>query len=328
MEDWNGIIGHRRQIDMLRRSVARGRGSHAYLLVGRPGLGKSLVSRVLARALLCEAADGAERPCGTCRSCLAEPDAHPDWRIVVPDGASIKIEQVREAQRDLPYRPAWGVRRVICFDPADAMTEQAQNSLLKSLEDPPRYAVFILVAHQIGGVLPTIRSRCTQVRFSGVPAAEIAGALQARGMEAETAELVAALAFGRPAVALHEDEAALRERREKVLGWTEHLRRGPAPLWHVGDALEGEKEEVEAYLDMLLLWYRDLLLASCGVPPEAWVNRDQAERVREEAENVSPAGAVAALEAILRLKEHLHRNAGFRLAVDVALARVRRGVLS
>lgn len=324
--DWHDIVGHRRQTDVLRRAAESGRAAHAYLFSGRAGLGKSTVAAVFARALLCEGPDDGPRPCGRCRSCRRRLEEHPDWFLIEPDGKRIRIEQVRAAQRELAYRPHWGRRKVYCFDPADTLTEEAQNSLLKSLEEPPEYAFFILVAHQLNGILPTIRSRCTHVRFQIVGADDIAKALEQRGHDPASARLVAGLAFGCPGVAFGQDQSELLARRNVILEWSRRLKFGPAAVWHVGEALEERKDDMEPFVDLLILWYRDLLLLVSGVGEEYLVNRDAIDALREQAAGVSPAGVVDAIQALMKLKQYVLRNANFRLAVDVALLDVHRGI--
>lgn len=324
--DWHDIVGHRRQIEVLRRAAESGRAAHAYLFSGREGLGKSSVAAVFAWALLCERTDAGPRPCGACRSCQRPLEEHPDWFLIEPDGKRIRIEQVRTAQRELAYRPHWGRRKVYCFNPADTMTEEAQNSLLKSLEEPPEYASFILVAHQLSGILPTVRSRCTHVRFQIVGTDDIAKALEERGHDAATARLVAGLAFGCPGIALGQDEADLQARRDVILEWSHRLKFGPAAVWHVGEAFEERKDDMEAFVDLLILWYRDILLLASGADEEHLVNRDAIEQLREQAAGVSPAGVADAIQALMKLKQHVLRNANFRLAVDVALLEVHRGI--
>lgn len=206
------------------------------------------------------------------------------------------------------------------------MTEEAQNSLLKSLEEPPEYAAFILVADQLSGILPTVRSRCTQVRFQAVGAGDITEALQERGHDAATAGMIAGLAFGSPGVALGQDEAALRAQRDVIMEWSNRLKHGPAAVWHVGEALEEHKDEIEALIDLLILWYRDVLLLAAGSAEEHVVNQDVIEQLRKEAAGVSPTGVANALQALMHLKRNLLRNANFRLAVDVTLVEVHKGL--
>lgn len=324
---WDDIIGHKRQIQVLRAGVLGRRIAHAYLFVGEPGLGKTTVADVLTRALLCEAEPEAIRPCGTCRSCRQSLDEHPDVFTIVPSGASIKIEQVRGIQRELLFSPVWGRQKVFRFSLADDLTEQAQNALLKSLEEPPAFASFILLSQHLHAVLSTVRSRCVHVRFGRVSTDEIAQALQKSGLDDKRAHMLAALSFGRPGMILNADVEAILERRERVIEWAEHLYRNPTAVWYVGEAMEKEREQAGLFIDMLIMWLRDVLLVCTGRSQMA-ANQDKLDMLSQSAQNVSPQGLSRAIQALLDLKEQWDANANFRLALDVALINIQRGLRS
>lgn len=325
--NWNDIIGHRRQVEVLRSVTARRRSAHAYLFAGEASVGKRTVAEVTARALLCEAAGGAERPCNACRSCRRALSDHPDYFSITPSGTSIKIEQIRDIQRELAFRPAWQQHKVICINLADDMTEQAQNALLKSLEEPPAFATFILLSESTQAVLPTIQSRCVPVRFGRVAERDIAAALVAKGYEPQRAKALAAISFGRPGMVFAAETEELVAQRERVLDWGKDLLRRPTAVWFVGEALERERQDAARYIDMLMLWLRDLLLIRTG-HIEAIVNQDRQDELVHYARKASPQGLLQAMRALLQLKQDWESNANFRLALDVALISIQRGLQS
>jgi DNA polymerase-3 subunit delta' len=324
---WDDIIGHKRQIQVLRAGLEARRTPHAYLFVGEPGVGKGSVADVYTRALTCNEPDAAERPCGRCTSCRVPLDRHPDVITVTPDGSSIRIDQVRAVQRRLLFRPDLGRSLVVRIDPADALTEQAQNALLKSLEEPPAYVTFILLSHHLHALLSTIRSRCVKLRFGRVKVQDIAEALVERGYDVERAKALAALSFGRPGSLAESDAEDVLARRQRIVEWGERLLTDRCAVWYVGEAVDKERDLAQDHIDMLILWLRDVLLVRTG-RQEAVTNQDLLDRLRQSARNASPSGLTEAIEALMQLKEHWNANANFRLALDVALIKAQRGLRS
>jgi DNA polymerase-3 subunit delta' len=168
------IVGHARVSETLGRALAHRAVHTGYLLTGPAGVGKRRVADAFARAFLC--VEEGPAPCGACRSCARPADApHPDLLAVAPpdNRKSIGVEQVRELGSWLALSPAWGRRKAAVVDPADAMTGEAQNALLKTLEEPPPGRVLLLVTARPGALAATIHSRCQRVPH---------GALEIRGV--------------------------------------------------------------------------------------------------------------------------------------------------
>src|SRR5712692_9786047 len=196
------VIGHRRLVGLLSRSVARGSLPPSLIFAGPSGVCKRLVALSTAQALNCAAP--AHNPeieidaCGVCPACVRiGRGVFPDVLLVQPgDSGSIKIEQVREIVDRVAYRPFEGRRRVVIIDEADALVAAAQNALLKTLEEPPPSSVLILVTSRPDVLLPTVRSRCPQLRFRQLGAHDIAAALVARGHAETEARVIAATADG------------------------------------------------------------------------------------------------------------------------------------
>ena len=174
---WSRILGHEPVIARLRESLLRDRLSHAYLFVGPDGIGKGLVARELAKTVLC--AESRDEACDGCRACRkVEHGNHPDVTVVerVRDSdkgtarSAILIDQVREEiQNTIGYKPFEGSHKVFIVSEADRLTEQAQNCLLKTLEEPPGHSLLVLVASRLEPFLDTVVSRCQVVRFRPLP---------------------------------------------------------------------------------------------------------------------------------------------------------------
>ena len=161
------LIGNKRICNMLSSMVKNRRIPHAILIEGEEGLGKSTLSRYIAKAALC---DNETPPCEECKTChLVEVGSHPDFQVVVPDGTQIKVDQVRELRVEAFLTPMAGSGRVFVLEEAHTMNENAQNALLKVLEEPPVGVTFILLAKSAKLLLETIRSRCVTFTLSPVP---------------------------------------------------------------------------------------------------------------------------------------------------------------
>lgn len=168
---FQGIIGNDKIKNGLINSIKLNKYSHSYLFLGTAGIGKKLIAREFAKMILCQSK---EKYCGTCKSCLEfDSNNNPDYQEIEPDGNNIKIEQIREMQKKLIEQPIISSRKVYIIDDADTMTKEAQNSLLKTLEEPPEFVNIILIGSNESNFLSTIKSRCTILKFQTIPNKEI-----------------------------------------------------------------------------------------------------------------------------------------------------------
>lgn len=206
--NWDDLRGHRDQIEMLRRSIARGRQAHAYLFAGSPGIGKSRFARIFAQSLFCEKHDDTELlACGDCSPCRQmDAGSHPDFfAIGCPEGKNEipvsvfygdKERRGREGLiHDLSLRPMAGTRRIAVLDDANRMNEEGANAMLKTLEEPPPNSMLILIAENLDAMLPTIRSRCQLVRFSPLAASDVSDLLLENEIASTPEEATAAAAM-------------------------------------------------------------------------------------------------------------------------------------
>lgn len=319
------IAGHKAEVEALRSAVESGQVAHAYMLAGVKGIGKARLARLFAQALLCEEPP-TEAPCQICRGCRRVGSGnHPDLHWLAPSGASLRIEQVRSMQSQIALRPYEGRYKVCVLDDAETLTEQAQNSMLKVLEEPPGSGVIILVVHQPSAILPTIHSRCQIMGMHPVPVAAIAQWLQAqRGFSSKQAALLAALSGGRPGVAMELDLETVVAQRDRVASWSTALRRERLKsVWSIASELEAE-EDLQGSLDMMAAWFRDVWRRSLN-PELPVANTDAIELLDEEAAGWQTA-AQQALVAIAEARRHLSRNANKRLVLDVMLMQMQRGI--
>lgn len=168
---FEGLIGNNKIKNELRETIKSNNILHSYLFIGDAGIGKKLFARQFAKAILCL---NEQKACGRCDSCIKfDGGNNPDYKEIEPDGNSLKISQIRELQGKIYEKPISSNKKVIVIDDSDKMTEEAQNSLLKTLEEPPEYAVIILVATNENKLLNTIKSRCLKINFLPIESSEI-----------------------------------------------------------------------------------------------------------------------------------------------------------
>ena len=320
MYTFEEIRGNTPLVEQLRRSAASGRSSHAYLFLGGAGAGKRLIANTFAKALQCE---GEKRPCDSCKSCHAfNHGNHPDVIYFQPlkNGKTYTIEDVREQLLEtVDLKPFQYEKKIYIIEKADTLNIQSQNALLKTLEEPPAHAVFLLLAERAEAFLPTILSRVVVMKIRPLSAETIADYLMQAGHLAEESHILSAYAQGRigQALELVEDEG-FREMRQDILGKLEVL-----PSMSEGDAyllakdLEGDKNDLR-FLDIMELWYRDLLTAKSLREEGYLIQRDKKDAIFRAAKE--PAALLAKKAAAVRTaRMRLAQNANFRLTMEVML---------
>lgn len=305
------------------RALHSGRLSHAYLLVGEPGLGQREAALAVVAALLC-ASPGPDGACGTCGACVkVAAGNHPDVLWVEPDGASFKTAQVAAVVRELRYRPLEGRCRCVVLVDADLMTAEAANRLLKTLEEPPTEAVLLLLASDASRLPETILSRCQRVPFRPVPHDDLAERLAAEAaVPPARARWLARLARGNPerarALAGHPGLDAVRV---AVLTALERGGRGDV----LGALAAAEEvaglggEDVQLALDIAETALRDAWLHARGVDVDSLVNADLPERIAELGEAWGGVDLEAAVACVCRARQRLQSHVGTQGVVDAML---------
>jgi DNA polymerase-3 subunit delta' len=305
-------VGQERAIAVLRRIAASGKVAQAYLFTGVEGCGRRKTALAFVEALYC----GREEGCGVCASCrkLAAGN-HPDLHLVQPDGPFIKIDQIRELQRELAYRPFEATRKTCIIDGADRLNQAAGNALLKTLEEPPGEAVLVLLATSVDLVLPTIRSRCQELVFRGVGEEAIAHHLIGTGIDADTAQVAAALADGSIGRALAVSSSNVLAARRDFLGRLATLTtREIGPLFALAEEASSDRETAIQHLELLLsLLHDQFQLATGGT---AVANRDLLPQLASAASRRSPERQMALIGQVMTAREAVQRNANPRLTLD------------
>lgn len=344
---WSQVVGHETALERLARDAAGGRVADAYLFAGPGGVGKRTVALGFAQRLCCTAETP---PCGRCEACRAVARLVPGRiQVVLPQeqagGGVFKvrfhpIDSLRQMQSEIALRGLEPGRRVYIIDAAEAMREEAANSLLKTLEEPPPEVVMILLSEQPAALLPTVLSRLRRIDFGPVPTAAVAEWLRrAHGVAPGTAQTLAEVAAGRPGRALRlATDPAATAHRERVIADLCGLARAPAAAalptaraWLGEDTAGGPGAElggeptVVLTLDVIEWWYRDALVSRCGGDGATLVNSDRLAEVQAFGAARSPAELRAGLQALGQARQSLQRNANATLAIEVLWLRLRRG---
>lgn len=240
MSVWEKIIGQSAAVEQLKTAATSASPTHAWLVSGPPGSGRSTVALAFAAALLCEQPDPQNRGCGTCKSCTTVlGGTHADLTHFTTENSSIKIEEARELVVKAQDRPSVGRWRVIIVEDADRMLERTSNVLLKAIEEPPPHTIWILSAPSPVDVLVTIRSRCRPVKLRVPALSEVVSLLESEGVSAEIATRVAALSQGNIGLARRlANSPDARERRESVV-------RMPLALTSISAAMRAAERLIE-----------------------------------------------------------------------------------
>jgi DNA polymerase III subunit delta' len=322
------IVGHARQLELLRAALAKGRLHHGYLFVGPAGIGKRTIAMALAQAVHC--GETHSEGCGRCADCVRISDGnHPDVRVVQPlEGKKeISIQQVREIERELRYRSFGGRRKITIVDPAGAMNASAQNALLKTLEEPPENSLIILIAPNMGELLPTLRSRCLRLSFAPLSRSAVVGFLQTREKrDGAKADLLAAMSMGSIGMALNLDEQEVIEKRRTWSAVLGELTRGDYQgAIAAAEPLAADREGVLEFLRWAESWYRDLLVHGVTREQEGLVNLDMLSHIEQQSARSGGVRALPVLEQIGAATAAIQRNLNRRMVLEKFLFAVIEG---
>jgi DNA polymerase-3 subunit delta' len=315
--DFNVFLGNSRAVQVLRRAIEQDRLPHAMIFAGPAGVGKRTLALMIGQLLNCTSPQGGA-PCGKCSSCFKiAASSHSDVLEIRPDGAYIKIEQIRGLISEIAYQPFEGQYRVVVLDGADQMRPEAANSLLKTLEEPASRTVLILITANPYLLLGTIRSRARILHFGQIPHEQIVQFLiESRGKPAADAELAALFSQGSLAAALSFDSDRHRAARAQALRFMNlWLKRGSfAEASAMAASLGKDKEGFQVWLELATVVLQDLYYAH--VAPERISQTEISRELQELSENISRQDIVAGFQAFSRLKRSMANNVNRQIALE------------
>ena len=329
MNNFDSIIGQEHIKEHLRSSLSTGKISQAYLITGESMQGKEFIARIFANALVCENPLQGYDPCGKCRSCIqAASHNHPDIITVTHDKpGTISVDDVRgQIVSDIQIKPYQSRWKIYIMNEAEKMTPQAQNALLKTLEEPPSYAVILLLSTSESAMLPTILSRCVRLDMRPVEDKTVRQYLM-KEVKVPDYQADVCVAFARGnigkarSLALSDDFEGIKEEAVRILKFIRKM--DTSDMIASLRKLEEYKLSTDDLLDIMMIWYRDVLLYKATMDADAIVFKDEGERIRKEASESSYDGIEAILKCIEKTKDRLKANVNFELALELLLLTIK-----
>lgn len=333
------IIGHLRSIEILQSFLEKDEVPQALLFMGEEGIGKKRVAETFANAVLCLNRTPADpsrdrpfiEPCGSCLSCRKMADKnHPDFLMVEPEGSVIKIEQIREMQERIIYKPLDGQRRMILIDPADKLNAAAANGLLKVLEEPPPHAVLILISGKPFSLPQTVLSRCQKISFYPLSLSHIEAVLmEKKGWNVAEARLVTALTGGKLGEAVSLEIEAAREMEEGLHALvTEKTLAHYDNLFETAATFSRDAEVMERGLYYLAAWFRDVLVLQSVADPSqldpSWLVLSwRHDEIRQWAGRMNMHEVGKFLADLQEIQQAQIRNINRQLALETLLMQLR-----
>ena len=321
MGSFKDVVGHKDILKYISSAVENNRVSHAYILNGERGSGKRMLANLFAMTLLCETGDN--EPCGKCHSCKqAESGNHPDIiRVTHEKPNSISVDDIRtQVNNTVDIKPYQGPYKVYIIPQADMMTPQAQNAILKTIEEPPSYAVFLLLTENAETLLPTINSRCVMLKLRNIKATLIKNYLMENleipDYKADMCTAFAQGNMGRAIMLANSDH--FNEIREEAVQLLKHI--NEMELNEIVAAVKNisvYKLEITDYLDIIMIWYRDVLLYKATKEIDKVVFKDQLQSIKEQARKSSYEGIELILESLEKAKARLKANVNFDLVMEL-----------
>jgi DNA polymerase-3 subunit delta' len=318
--DWD-LVGHRWAVEHLAGVLMYDRLRHAYLISGPPRVGKTTFARAFARTITCTSE--LIRPCGECRSCrLNIKQVHPDVQLIQgePNASGtmrLKIDHLRPVIQAISLRPVESKFKVILLDELQNSTPEAQDAFLKTLEEPPSYAVLLLTVDKAENLLMTIRSRCQPVLLRTIPSPLIRAELEKRGADPDQAALLAQLSGGRIAWAIHAlaNPESLETRQKAIKMLEDVIKMDRVARFQYAVKLTEQRTEVTDWLNYWSSYWRDVILILSGTQIGV-VNRDRQEALDQLASGLHLEEVHQALKAIERTQSLIDKNVNLRLALE------------
>ncbi|MFA7059606.1 MAG: DNA polymerase III subunit delta' [Pedobacter sp.] len=310
------ILGHERIVEVFRRAIRSGKTSHSYIFEGTPGCGRRKTALALIQALFCGSSN--DDACGACLSCRKVISGnHADIHFIqpLPDKRDISIDQLREMQRELALRPYEASRKACILEPAERMSVNAANSLLKTLEEPPGNAIIILLTENADMLLPTIRSRCQLVRFAPLPPEHLRLLLEQNGMDEASAATLAQMAGGSMQRAQELDNESLTERRELLLKHLSQINLDRiVTVFDAAEELGGNRDNALETLDLLLSFSRDMIHLSAG--SNDIINTAIRPALESLSKGLNLERVLQLADDVMETRRAVQRNANVKLALD------------
>lgn len=322
MNEYKDILGHEEIKEHLQKSIEMDKVSHAYLFTGDTGCGKKMMAKVFAKALLCE--EAGVTPCGKCKSCLqVDSNNHPDLKIVTSEKVIPGKEEIRQqVVNDAQIKPYSASRKVYIVPKAHLLRVETQNVLLKTIEEPPSYAVIIFTTDNMDSIIPTILSRCVKIKFKPIAEDLIKKHLMEKYEMVDYAATVsAAFSAGSIGRAIkYSTTGKFDDIKQTVVKMMKNIDTLELyEIMEVVDEIIKDKDYVEDYIDMMLLWFRDVLMLKVTNDPNKVLYKEEYKYLSAQAKVRGYDGLEVIISAIektkIRLKANVHMETAMELLV-------------
>ena len=327
MKGFKDVIGHNDIIQYIQNAVSQDKVSHAYILNGERGSGKKMLADLFAMTLQCE--EHTPNPCGECHSCKqAKSGNHPDIIHVTHEKPNtISVDDIRtQVNNDIVIKPYSSPYKIYIIPEADLLSVQAQNALLKTIEEPPAYAVIFLLTENAESLLPTIMSRCVMLKLRNIKTTLIKKYLMEQMQIPDyQADICAEFAQGNMgrAIMLASSEH-FNEIKEEALQLLKHI--NEMEISEIVSAIKKigtYKLSINDYLDIIMIWYRDVLIYKATKDVNGIVFADQLRYIKDRANKSSYEGIETILESLEKAKARLEANVNFDLVMELLLLTIK-----
>ncbi|HHU91004.1 MAG TPA: AAA family ATPase [Clostridiaceae bacterium] len=307
-------IGQTEIIDEFRKGIRHDSLGHAFVLTGEKGIGKKTLAHYIAKALLCTEKESVRLPCGCCRACKSFDEyVNPNLMVIRSETKNIVIKQIRDLIDDIGIRPLQG-RKVYVIEDAERMTVQAQNCLLKTLEEPPDYAIIILTTSNYESLLLTIRSRVVRKQLKPSTINELKLIAQKKGIDTNGKEYLLALSRGIPGIAFQlMADKDFEKNREETLNFI--FDENISTKLYYNQYLSKNRNAFAVCTDILESVYRDALLVKCSLE-DGLINSDKKDNIMKYAKMHSTIDITEKISRIEKVRNNMKRNMNYQLAVD------------
>lgn len=336
MPDFIDVVGHNDIINYIQSAIKFDKVAHAYIFSGEKGIGKSMLAELFSQVLICENPKECHinnqlivNFCKECRGCVqAMSNNHPDVRILQREKArSIGVDEIREQiNNDVVIKPYTSQKKIYIIPDAHLMTEQAQNALLKTIEEPPHYAIIILLAESADALLATMQSRCVVLRFKNIRDTEVSKYLiENESVPDYEAKVCSAFAQGNigKAIILATSQR-FEEVKEKTMYMLCRIHRSKTGDMSrfIKDLVEC-KDNINDYLDIVAVWYRDILMYKTTNDMSKVVFQEYINTIKDIASESTYEGIEQVLLGIETVKQRLKANVNFELVMELLLLTIK-----
>ena len=323
MFSFSEIVGHEQIKEHMQAAIRDKKPFHAYLFQGEEGVGKEALARTFAAGLQCQS-ESADKPCKECVSCRQmESGNQPDVIWVTREKASLGVDEIREQLcNTMDIKPFSSPYKIYLVPEAEKMTEAAQNALLKTIEEPPEYGIVILMTSNISALLPTIQSRCLTMEFRPLSTAVVESYVKEHCQVPDyQARASAAFAQGNLGKAMRYAKSEdFIERKDHIISLLRHVEQMDlSEMLAVIKDLGTRKDEVRDYIDLMVLWYRDVLLFKATKDINQLLFQDEASYISREASHRSYEKIEEILQAFEKAKVRLRANGNFDITMELML---------